>query len=220
MYIKNNTLKTAYRVLFLIFCEAGIILQYVAVAKIGSIAMHTCYYTILSNILCFLYFAFLLIVRPKKENATIKGAVTVCIALTGIVYHLLLAGSMKAADGIKIDYAMFISNYIVHYVVPISVFVDYILFTPKGYFKVFSPLIWCIIPLSYLIFALIRAEVSTGVFSVFGKGTSRYPYPFMDFDALGAGAAVRNIVIIGVAYIAFGYLFFAFDYLAGKIRRK
>lgn len=219
MFIKNQTAKTFYRVIFLFLCEAGIILQYAGVARMGNIAIHTCYYTILSNILCFLYFAYLVILRPKRENSAVKGAVTICIALTGLVFHLLLSGNMNAMGG-KVGMELFISNYIVHYVVPIMVFVDYILFTPKGSFKVFAPLEWAAIPLAYLIFALIRAEVSDLVFNVFGNKTSRYPYPFMDFDAIGTGAAVRNIVIIGIGYIALGYLFFALDRLLGKIRRK
>lgn len=219
MFIKNQTAKMFYRVIFLFLCEAGIILQYAGVARMGNIAIHTCYYTILSNILCFLYFAYLVIIRPKRENPIIKGAVTICIALTGLVFHIFLSGNMNAMGG-KVGMELFVSNYIVHYVVPIMVFIDYLLFTPKGSFKVFAPLEWSVIPLAYLVFALVRAEVSDLVFNVFGNTTSRYPYPFMDFDAIGTSKAVTNIVIIGIGYIALGYLFFAFDKLLGKIRRK
>lgn len=202
--------------IFLFICEAGLVLQYASAANFGNAAMLSCYYTILSNILCFLYFAFLVAARPK-ENPVVKGAVTMCIALTGIVYHLMLSGAMAAAGG---NSALFIGNYIVHTVVPLMVLFDYLLFTPKGTFNSFSPLWWTLIPIAYLIFAVIRAEVGTGLFSGFGGKPSRYPYPFMDFDLLGSGKAALYIVIIAVAYIALGYLFYVIDRLLGNTKRR
>lgn len=217
MYIKNNVFKTVYRLLFLFVCEAGIILQYASIPK-ASVGMLTCYYTVLSNILCFIYFAYLVVVRPGRENAVIKGAVTMCIALTGIVYHLLLTGIMES-NVANVSDALNVGNYIVHTVVPLMVFIDYLFFTPKGTFKSLSPLAWTVIPLAYLAFAIIRAEVGTGLFSGFGGAKSRYPYPFMDFDLLGTGKAVLYIIVIAVAYIALGYFFYLFDRLLGKTKR-
>lgn len=36
MHIKNNIFKSIYRFLFLVLCEAGIILQYAAISKTGN----------------------------------------------------------------------------------------------------------------------------------------------------------------------------------------
>ncbi|MCH5190696.1 MAG: Pr6Pr family membrane protein [Oscillospiraceae bacterium] len=218
MHIKSNIFKSVYRLLFLICCEAGIILQYGFVSDLHSIAMLSCYYTIISNVICFLYFSYLLVARPKSERPVVKGAITMCIALTGIVYHLLLSGAMESSG--YTGAALTVANQILHTVVPLMVFFDYLFFTPKGSFKSLDPLMWTLIPIAYLIFAMVRAEVSSATFTGFGK-PSRYPYPFMDVDAIGAGKVALIIFIITVAYIAMGYLFYVADsLLGGKLRRK
>lgn len=218
MYIKNDIFKSFYRLLLLICCGSGITLQYGSAFGQGNIAMLSCYYTIISNIICFLYFSYLLTVRPKYERAVIKGAVTMCIALTGIVYHLLLSGTTESSG--YTGAALAVADQLLHTVVPLMVFFDYLLFTPKGSFKSLDPLMWTLIPIAYLIFAMVRAEASGTTFTVFG-GKSRYPYPFMDVDVLGIGKVALIILIITVAYIAIGYLFYVADsLLGGKIRKK
>lgn len=220
MYIKNNIFKSIYRYVFLVLCEAGIILQYAAISQTGNkdnLIMLSCYYTMISNFICFLYFSYIAIMRPKSEKAVVKGAIVLCIALTGIAYHLLLSGNMEASG--FLSPMLTISNQLVHTVVPLMVFFDYLLLTPKGNFKSFDPLVWTLIPIAYLIFAVVRAETSPLMFSGFGGTSSRYPYPFMDFDLLGTGKGVLIILVLSVIYIAMGYLLYVFDRLLGKKRK-
>ncbi len=217
MYIKNNTAKMIYRAIFLILCEAGIVLQYACVMNNGIVAVRTltCYYTILSNIVCFIYFGYLAIKKPKVEKPVIKGAVTMCILLTCIVYHLLLSGNMESVGS---SVVMNVANQLLHTVIPLMVFFDYLLFTPKGTFKSFDPLLWTLVPITYLFFILIRANVSPLRFVGFGTTPSRYPYPFMDFDLLGNGKATAMIFIIAISYIALGYILYVIDRLLSRKR--
>ena len=92
--------------------------------------------------------------------------------------------------------------------------------TPKGSFKSFDPLTWTLIPIAYLIFAVVRAEISPLMFSGFGGTSSRYPYPFMDFDLLGTGKGILIIIVMSVIYIAMGYLLYVLDRLLGKKRKS
>lgn len=219
MYIRNTHLKQIYRLLFLLVCEAGIILQYAGMAGKSDLRMLTGYYTILSNVLCFIYFAVLMIAQRKKENALIRGAVTMCIAVTGLVYHFMLNGLMGTAAGVGVPLtALSVSNMLVHYVVPVMVILDYFLFVPKGQYKVMYPLAWLILPFTYFAFAMVRAEVSTRTFTGFG-GTSRYPYPFLDVDLYGWDKVLLIVLAVTVAFIALGYLLYVFDRLLGKKRK-
>ena len=220
MFIKNNMFKSIYRFIFLVLCEAGIILQYASISQTGNndnLIMLSCYYTMISNFICFLYFSYLAVSRPKSEKPAIKGAIVMCIALTGIAYHLLLSGNMEA--GGSFSPMLIISNQLVHTVVPLMVFFDYLLFTPKGSFNSLDPLAWTLIPIAYLVFAVVRANVSSLMFSGFGGTASRYPYPFMDFDLLGKGKGVLVIIIMSVIYIVMGYLLYVLDRLLGKKRK-
>lgn len=216
MYIRNGRFKQLYRLFFLFVCEAGIILQYAGMAGKGDLRMLTAYYTILSNILCFIYFAVLVIAQRKKENALIRGAVTMCITVTGLVYHFMLGGFMGTAAGAGVHVtALSVSNILVHYVVPILVILDYFLFVPKGQYKSLYPLAWLVLPYAYFAFSMVRAEVSTRTFTGFGA-TSRYPYPFLDVDLYGWDKVLLIVLAVTVAFIALGYIVYVLDRLLGK----
>lgn len=216
MYIRNGRFKQLYRLFFLFVCEAGIILQYAGMAGKGDLRMLTAYYTILSNILCFIYFAVLVIAQRKKENALIRGAVTMCITVTGLVYHFMLGGFMGTAAGAGVPVtALSVSNILVHYVVPILVILDYFLFVPKGQYKSLYPLAWLVLPYAYFAFSMVRAELSTRTFTGFGA-TSRYPYPFLDVDLYGWDKVLLIVLAVTVAFIALGYIVYVLDRLLGK----
>jgi len=219
MYIKNAYFKQIYRLLFLFLCEAGIVLQYAEVAHIGDAAMLTCYYTILSNLLCFVYFAVLTVAQRKKENPLLKGAVTMCIAVTGLVYHFMLNGAMQADSG-TVSTALYAGNLLVHYIVPAMAVLDYFLFFPKGQYKSLYPLAWLLLPYAYFGFVLARAEVSDKRFSGFGSASSRFPYPFLDVDLYGWDKVLLIVFAVTVAFIALGYLSYVADRLLGKRHKR
>ena len=221
MYIQNETVQKTYRMIFLFLCEMGIVLQYAIIARIGKPAVLSCYYTIQSNFVCLFYFAYLMIRNPKKENPTVKGAVVLCIMITGLIYHFMLNGAMEAGVGAVAEVTMteILANTLVHYVVPIMTFVDYILFSPKGQYKWYHPFTWLIIPAIYVVFILIRAEVSTLMFAGF-NGKSRYPYPFVDVDMFGVGKVLLMVGGILVAFLILGYIICGLDKLVGKLEHK
>lgn len=219
MYIRNTYFKQIYRLLFLFLCEAGMLLQYAAVSQSGNTAMLSCYYTILSSILSFVYFAVLVIAQRKKENPLVKGSITMCIAVTGIVYHLLLDGMMEtnAASFSPLPDA---GNFLVHTVVPVMVVLDYFLFFPKGQYKSLHPIVWLVLPYLYFGFILLRAEISDSLFSGFGGAKSRYPYPFLDVDLYGWDKVLLIVLGITVAFLALGYISYVLDRLLGKNFQK
>ena len=185
MCIKNKLSKQIYRMIYLLFCISGIILQYANSAMNGgnSVRMLSAYYTMITNVLCFVYFAYL-VIAPEHENPLIKGGVIMSIVLTGLGYHLLLAdagaGTMEASATPFFAY----SNLMVHTITPLGAIIDYFLFSEKGEYKWQYPLYWLIIPVLYGIFIFIRAAVSPYKFYGF-NGLSRFPYPFLDADEFG-----------------------------------
>ena len=215
MYIRNTYFKQIYRLLFLFLCEAGILLQYAAVSQSGNAAMLSCYYTVLSNILCFVYFAVLVVAQRKKENPLVKGSVTMCIAVTGIVYHFLLDGMMEA-NAASVSPVLDAGNFLVHTVVPVMVVLDYFLFFPKGQYKSLHPIAWLVLPYLYFGFIWLRAEISDRLFSGFGGAKSRYPYPFLDVDLYGWDKVLLIVLGITVAFLALGYIAYVLDRLLGK----
>jgi hypothetical protein len=176
------------------------------------------YYTILSNIVVLVFFAYLLLRAARGVRAPVSpvvaGAVTMCIALTFLVFHFVLAGSLFSMGG----YMGSLTNLLPHYVVPIMVIVDWLVFEPKGHLKKLDPVKWLLIPLAYVVFSLIRAR-----FGVYSRTGSHYPYDFLDIDKYGAWQVVINSAVIGAGYALVGYVFYFIDRFipwAGRLIRR
>ena len=221
MYIKNDPVKRLYRVLFLLLCTTGIVLQYAIVARIGSPKMLSCYYTIQSNVLCLVYFAGLLVCQPKRENPMVKGLVMLGIVITGLVYHFMLNGAMEAGVGAvaEVTFTEVLANTLVHYVVPLMTVGDYLLFAPKGGYRWMDPLKWLSLPALYVVFVMIRAQVDSGLFAGF-SGKSRYPYPFVDVDLYGVGMVCLMVGAILLAFWVLGMAIVGLDHLMGRAAKQ
>jgi hypothetical protein len=212
MYIKNRTLAIGFRVLLVGVCLYGIILNTTAWGSdwIGILS----YYTLQSNIVVLGFFGFLLVRNlwtRKAVSPTIKGGVTVCITLTFLVYHFVLRPMMFSMEATTM-YNDSLANVLVHYVVPLMVIADWLMFDKKGMMKKLDPLRWTAIPWAYFIFALIRAQ-----FGDFSGTNSRYPYFFIDIDKYGVGQVALNILFFAIGYVTLGYVIYFVDFGMGKL---
>ena len=128
-----------------------------------------------------------------------KFLITMSIMLTGLIAHFMLRGMFDGMDAIaKAGLTL------LHYVVPIGTFLDWLLFDIKGKTTRKMPLFAAVFPLTYVTISLIAAQFLTG--------ESKYPYPFLNADTLGAGAVALNIVLIAFAFFAVRYLGVAVDH--------
>ncbi|MDR2063437.1 MAG: Pr6Pr family membrane protein [Candidatus Nomurabacteria bacterium] len=205
MYIKNKLMATIFRVILVAVGLYGIFLN-VAPAS-GNVWEILSFYTLQSNIVVCIFFTFLLIRTWQSKSApsaSVKGAVTVCITLTFLVFHFMLQPSFeKTAGGAYLNSP---ANFIVHYVVPLMTIADWLLFDKKGGLKKLDPVKWLLIPLAYFVFAVLRAQLS--VLSATG---SRYPYFFIDIDQYGIGQVMLNVLLVGAGFAVLGYVFYFAD---------
>lgn len=151
------------------------------------------FFTIESNLLA----AFVLLVvgfgalagaKAHRTFAFLRGAATLYMVITGIVFALLLAGLEQRLQ-ITIPWV----NTVLHYIMPVVMLVDWLLFPPKFKFTFRQTLWWLAFPLAYLVYTLLR-----------GLLVDWYPYPFLDASQVGwAQVIVTSIVIaIGAAVLA------------------
>lgn len=157
-----------------------------------------CFYTNVSNLAVLIYFA---LAAPRlyardSLHALIphaEFAVMMCIMLTCCIFHLVLyppirkaAKNMPHTREYKI---VFTDNFIIHYLVPLTVFLYWLLCSPQKHaLDAKDALYWTILPLGYVAFIFIRARF-VGTIEEAGNP---YPYPFLDAAALG-GAWVARI---------------------------
>ena len=124
MYIKNRGISLIFKLIATLLCLAGLLIVMGFPNPLNWSRMK--YYTLQSNVLCLIYFAFSAIfvavqirksgfdgTSVSKFSPNFKGAVMMAITVTLLIYQFMLAGtafSMKEGDW---------GNILVHLITPL-----------------------------------------------------------------------------------------------------
>ena len=166
--MNKKALATA-RLVFGIITLGAVIFQLINSIENGrSIANFFSFFTVQSNILA----AGLLVAAgtyglrggADKQIPYLRGALTLFMTMTGIIYVLLLSG-----NEVSLQTTIPAVNIILHYIMPVVVLLDWLVFPPKKRLNFTWALLWLAYPLLYLVYSLIRGAI-----------TGWYPYPFID----------------------------------------
>jgi hypothetical protein len=186
----------------------GVVVQLIGTATAGPALTETfpsrgaqvanvfAYFTILSNLLVGVVFA-LLALRPERDTLGRRVLVldaVVAIAVTGIVYNLVLAQTVHLT-GINQ-----VATVLCHMITPVLAVVGWLLFGPRGRVTAQVVLLSSGYPLAWLAFTLVR-----------GAFIAWYPYPFVDVVALGYGRVALNCVVVAALFLGLGFGALALD---------
>lgn len=136
------------------------------------------YFTILSNIAAGVTLVGLALVPvPRRTGAVegLRGALTVYLATTGLVFALLLA---DGDPGLTLPWV----NNVTHRVMPLALLLDWLLVRQRGQVRYSRALLWLAAPIAYLGYSFARGAV-----------VGWYPYPFLRPELVGGvdGVVVR-----------------------------
>lgn len=195
----KDKISLLLKIIIVIVSGIGLYLNF----KLLTFRESVIYFTIQSNILCFIFFLIVVILTlcnklHKNEFYYIsKGMVTMAITITMFVYQLLLssAGGMGAYTNHALE-----CNF-VHLFVPILVIADYILFGEKGNLKRNYPFYWSIVLLAYVIFNIIYVSLG-GRF----QGGATYPYFYMNIDEYGLFGVFMNCLVVYIFFVGYGFI--------------
>ena len=137
------------------------------------------------------------------------------ILLTFLVFNIMLAG----AEGRDPQLNWRIGSLCFHVVLPIRYIADWFLFYERRTAKWYYPLASVGFPLVYVIFIFIQAVILKFDSSIMIPTTTTpliYPYFFLNIDTQGVGGVLLWILILFVAFVAVGFVFFGLDRLAKK----
>ena len=185
---------------------------YLEITKHGGFGM-LLYYTVLSNLLVMIFTGYLLWKMRREGDywqssslLRLKGGITMSIMITCVIYHFMLAPLTK--DFYRLE------NFLCHYIVPLWFLVDTIIFDKSRQYKWFDPIVWTVLPLLYMGFAILNGFVLK--MDVPNAKDSPFPYFFLNANKYGWGFVFRWAAIIFVAYMVSGYLF----YLVKNIKKS
>ncbi|WP_308160840.1 Pr6Pr family membrane protein [Cellulomonas sp. GbtcB1] len=150
------------------------------------------YFTIQSNLLVLVASA-LHAARPARTGrvmAVLHLDALLCIAVTGVVYHTVLADA-----GVDLTPSGDLANFLLHTVTPVGTWVVWLLVGPRPRFGG-ATVAWSVLyPLAWIAYTFVR-----------GAATGWYPYPFLDAGALGLATAARNTALVAVAFLVLALL--------------
>jgi hypothetical protein len=150
------------------------------------------YFTIESNIIAFITLAIAGRYAWKGQSPRwlelLRGAATIYMTITGIVYNLLLSN-------IDVNTPIPWINVVLHYTIPTIMMIDWLVDLPKTRVPVRTSLIWLAFPLLYLIYSLIRGPIADW-----------YPYPFLDPRPSGYGPVAAMALAIAAAAFLFALI--------------
>ena len=160
-----------------------------------TVARFFSYFTVLSNTLAVIVLVWLA-ARPGSDStrwfAVFRGAVTVYMSVTGVVYAVLLAPNLTdvAVPEPWIDWT-------IHVIGPIAFAVDWFAYPPPTRIGMGALEIWLAFPVAYLGYSLIRGSI-----------VDWYPYPFLDPDETDGylGVALWSVVVL-VVILGFGLVY-------------
>lgn len=164
------------------------------------------YYTNISNLLILLFFAYLLYLSIRgiplsQKHYRLKACFTICITLTFLVYHFLLAEDSTPAEFYTIK------NITLHYIAPILVIIDFIVFDQRKMYTILDPVYWTFIPILYLIFSLVKGIVFR--IPIPDEEHTPFPYFFLNITKYGIKTVATYCIVILVFYLFTGYLMYA-----------
>jgi hypothetical protein len=182
----------------------GLIVQFKATNDLaGSVALSLWilarFFTVLTNLLTAVVMSGLAFGHPLFRSPAVLGGTTLCIAIVGVIYSLLLRGTLELSGGAVL------ADFILHDAVPVLIVLYWLVFAPKGLLKARYPWIWFTYPLLYAIYALIR-----------GAAEGKYPYPFIDVAQIGWQQTAINTLIISIGFLVMAYALVGLDRLLGR----
>lgn len=138
------------------------------------------------------------LVRPD-----IRTAITLYIAVVGLVYHFLLAATW-APQGWSL-----LANNLLHYIMPSAFVLDWLMLTPKGQLRPSDPFRWLVVVGIYGVWTLLHGALA-----------GWWPYWFVDVDTLGYGKAAAYFAGLLVFFLIVGWIMFGIDQLLGQRDRR
>ena len=212
----------AYRIIFLSLCGYGILLHF-SLYDAGTNEKMFCYFTVQSNILCFITFLCITLKMFSDEKLPghnilifFKGMSTVSIIVTFVIFHFFVA-VFKFDFFSGGTYDLSTKTLFAHYIVPILVVMDWLIFQEKGLYDFKSALEWLVFPLIYFLVIMLRPVINIG--AGFSE-SSKYPYFFMDLDRLGIMRCALYTLFFTIFIIAVGYMIVFIDKLLAQMQSR
>ena len=180
------------------------------------------YFTSQSSIIALAYVVTTLVVTIQRRTSAppaprLRGAVTFWLLTTALISHILNNRGESPLPGLVVaDPALAIDNwglFLLHYVAPGLVLLDWALFGPHGIVRWRDTLLWLLYPIGYGGVMIARGALLPEIIV-------RYPYPFLDPTLNGVDGMLLALLRVVVMLAVISLAVVALDRLSGFVSRR
>jgi hypothetical protein len=194
-----GTRGLAHNIVRIAFAATGVVAITYQYAKLNGLASFSpgnffSFFTVQSNILAAAMLVLTALIRSGERSRLFdaaRGAATFYITITFLVFALLLSGLQE-----DLDTHIAFTNFVVHYLIPVVLLVDWFIDPPRHRLGVRVAMAWLTYPLAWFAYTLVR-----------GRSTGWYPYPFVDVTRHGYGGVLVRAAIFLLAFGAGAVIF-------------
>jgi hypothetical protein len=188
---KYGIFLVLYKIFFSILAMSAIITEIIVLTHRQQLSFSNffSFFTIESNLfaaIILLFSATAVVFRKRTDSrlTMLRGAATLYMVITGIVFSVLLAG-LEASVLTAVPW----DNIVLHYIMPVAVLVDWVIDNATDRLPLRRAFVWLAYPIFYVVYSLIR-----------GNLVEWYPYPFLNPSVNGIGYVL--FISVGIAILA------------------
>jgi hypothetical protein len=223
---KNKVFVVLFRAGAFFFAAWGV-MAIIGVFKNALNPVMLLMYTIQSNILTALFFGILLartlLCVPGREKRyaslekpygffpRLSALIAFAILITMLVFWFILVPTMAE----RTRSLLALDNLAVHLITPLFMLFDYMLFAERGTLKKHDPLLFTIIPYTYLLEALTLGLTHSARYDSLDIH-SYYPYIFLDIDRFGGAWVMLMVAAISVFFLVIAFFWRRLDTKLGR----
>ena len=219
--MKKERGKVYYRIAFMIMCFISLVLHFKINDEFFNYEEFS-YFTVQSNIFCFIMMAVLLFKEFHGQNVNapvylyFHGMAVSAIFCTAYIYHF--SESVNKYDLTEKGLISIpLMDLFGHYIVPVMFLIDWFAFVPKGLLKRNYIFQWLAFPLVYLLCFLSRCNFNENTAFL---NVRKYPYPFLNYEKLGSVTFFKYIFGLTMVLLTINTLIYTLDYLINIHQKK
>jgi len=191
--VTGRAVGTALRLLMAAAVVAAIITQLSNTIRVGnSVVNFFSFFTIQSNIIGAVAITTAALAGPAVRGTVwlsqLRGAATLYMAITGMIFSLLLSGT-------DVQTPIPWVNSTLHYVFPLFIVIDWLIDRSVRPLSFKQGLVFLVYPVAYGAYCLIRGPI-----------VDWYPYPFLDPRDHGYPYVVIMMVFVAIVGLALAWL--------------
>lgn len=211
MYIKRRSVSVVYRLFIGGLALACLLLEF---SSFGSAAWRLFMpWVLLFTVIYYLLSAIITAFFKRRSSGRMlspmfQGALTLSGLAVMIGYLLVITGhsGMPSLAGF--------AGVLAYFIVPCLILFDWLIFSKKGQWRATDPFYWLAFPVIYACGILLSANFTTRVIML------EYPYEFLNYHVIGIDAMLWWGAIIGVLFVAGGFVLVILDLLwSGKLAK-